>query len=107
MRGWHYAAYAAFVVLLTACQSSSAAHRAPPSTTGSAATTTVVPTPKSTTTTTTLGAHPTTQRPEPPLPMALQEGGAAVVGADLYEVAGYDVNRLSTSDVFVFDGSAW
>jgi N-acetylneuraminic acid mutarotase len=44
---------------------------------------------------------------ETPLPVALQEGGAAVVGSVLYEVAGYDVNRLSTSYVFRFDGSAW
>jgi N-acetylneuraminic acid mutarotase len=39
--------------------------------------------------------------------VALQEGAAAVVGNDFYEIAGYDVNRNSTSYVFVFDGAAW
>jgi N-acetylneuraminic acid mutarotase len=52
-------------------------------------------------------AHATTQRAEPSLPVALQEGGAAVAGADLYVVAGYDVNQRSTSYTFVFDGAAW
>ncbi len=52
-------------------------------------------------------AAPTTQRIEPSLPVALQEGGAAAVGTRLYEVGGYDENRKSTSDVFVFDGSSW
>jgi hypothetical protein len=106
MRRRHHAAAAVLAVLLAACQSSAAAHHAPPSpTTASSVTTTTPASPAGSTTT--LAARQTTQRPEPPLPVALQEGGAAVVGTDLYEVAGYDVNRNSTSYVFVFDGSAW
>jgi N-acetylneuraminic acid mutarotase len=47
------------------------------------------------------------QHYEPSLPVARQEGAAAVAGAQLYVVGGYDSTRNSTNDVFVFDGSRW
>jgi hypothetical protein len=91
---------------LVSCQSS-AAHRV-------TSPTTEPPTHASTSTSTSTSSLPstsieqsTTQRTEPSLPVALQEGGAAVAGGDLYEVAGYDANGNSTSYTFVFDGAAW
>jgi Kelch motif protein len=47
------------------------------------------------------------QRTESPLPVAVQEAGAAVAGGRLTVVGGYDTARNSTDGVFVFDGSAW
>jgi N-acetylneuraminic acid mutarotase len=47
------------------------------------------------------------QRYEPSLPVARQEGAAAVVGDRLYVVGGYDSTRNSTNDVFVFGGAQW
>lgn len=95
----------ACVSMLAACSSSAPKH-ASASTTTAPLPRTTTPAPVSTPSTTT-PTGPTSQRLEPPLPVALQEGGAAVVGNDFYEVAGYDVNQNSTSYVFVFDGSRW
>jgi hypothetical protein len=47
------------------------------------------------------------QRLEPSLPVARQEGAAAVAGERLYVVGGYDAARNSTPDVFVFDAGRW
>src|SRR5262249_59938276 len=47
------------------------------------------------------------QRYEADLPVARQEGAAAVAGARLYVIGGYDSARNSTKDVFVFDGTRW
>jgi len=57
--------------------------------------------------TTALTSPPTAQRYEPALPNAIQEAAAATDGDRLYVVGGYDVDRNSSSAVFVFDGSVW
>ncbi len=100
-----YATVCLVLFALTACSQSTPKHVAQPRTTTIAST--AVPKGASTTPTSAVSGGPITQRVEASLPVALQEGGAAVVGNDFYEVAGYDVNENSTSYVFRFDGSVW
>lgn len=48
-----------------------------------------------------------TQRDEPALPEAREEGAAAVADGKLYVMAGFDKDGHDTSSVFVFDGRSW
>jgi N-acetylneuraminic acid mutarotase len=47
------------------------------------------------------------QRPEAPLPAAVQETAAAATADRLYVIGGYDGRQQSLSSVYVFDGSTW
>lgn len=47
------------------------------------------------------------QRYETALPIPIQEAAAATTGDRLYVVGGYDVNRNSSSAVFVLNGTTW
>jgi hypothetical protein len=44
---------------------------------------------------------------ETPLPVALEESGAAAAGGKLYVIGGFDAAGNSLSTVWVFDGTAW
>jgi hypothetical protein len=50
---------------------------------------------------------PPAQRSEPPLPVALEESGAAAAAGKLYVIGGFDAAGNSLRTVWVFDGSAW
>jgi hypothetical protein len=47
------------------------------------------------------------QRLEPPLPAAREEGAAAALGSRLYVVGGFDAEGGDSSSVFIFDGVTW
>ncbi|HKA02979.1 MAG TPA: hypothetical protein VKD67_01580 [Acidimicrobiales bacterium] len=97
----------AVLVLLAACSGSSSGST--PARVATAAPTTTVP-PTTTTTTvpaTSAAPGPPAARPEPPLPVAVQELAAAATGDHLYMIGGYNANQNSTTGAFVFDGTAW
>ena len=98
---------AAALALLAGCSSGSAHDAASSPPTTNAPTKTIAPHTTAAAPSTTSPAATPSQRFEPSLPVALQEGGAAVANGSLYVIAGYDVTRNSTNTVLVSDGSSW
>lgn len=47
------------------------------------------------------------QREEPPLPVPIEETGAASAGGNLYVMGGFDAGGASLDSTYVFDGRAW
>lgn len=75
---------------------------------GNVAPTTLTPTPPSVTFSPLATPTPQpAQKPEPSLPVPIEEAAAAVEGGSLYVMGGFNAAGASLDSVYVFDGSAW